>query len=66
MKESALLGDLFPSHPEIIPIIRDIREKYQLTEVDLDGERMKKATEKAVASFKTYSGFGQFILSNNL
>ena len=33
MNETELLGELFPSHPDIIPIIQNIREKYQIPEV---------------------------------
>ena len=33
MNEAELLGELFPSHPDIIPIIQNIREKYQIPEV---------------------------------
>jgi hypothetical protein len=38
MKESELLGTLMPSHPDLQPIIQEIRKKYQLPEVDPDGE----------------------------
>jgi hypothetical protein len=41
MNEAELLGELFPSHPDIIPIIQNIREKYEIPEVspedDIDG-----------------------------
>jgi hypothetical protein len=30
MKESELLGQLIPSHPDFQPIIYEIREKYKL------------------------------------
>jgi len=33
MKESELLGKLMPGHPDIFPIIENIREKYQIPEV---------------------------------
>src|SRR5689334_19443554 len=33
MKESELLGKLIPGHPDILPIIENIREKYQIPEV---------------------------------
>ena len=33
MKVSKILGTLMPSHPDIVPIIENIREKYQLPEV---------------------------------
>ena len=36
MKETELLGKLLPSHPDIFPIINNMREKYQLPEVDPD------------------------------
>jgi hypothetical protein len=38
MKESQFIGTLMPSHPDFQPIIQAIREKYQLPEVDPDGE----------------------------
>lgn len=34
MKESELLGTLLPGHPDIFPIIENIREKHQIPEVD--------------------------------
>jgi hypothetical protein len=30
MKESELLGKLMPGHPDILSIIENIREKYQI------------------------------------
>ena len=38
MKESQFIGTLMPSHADPEPIIQEIREKYQLPEVDPDGE----------------------------
>ena len=38
MKESQFIGTLMPSYPDLQPIIQEIREKYQLPEVDPDGE----------------------------
>jgi hypothetical protein len=38
MKESQFIGSLMPSHPDFQPIIQEIRDKYQLPEVDPDGE----------------------------
>jgi hypothetical protein len=38
MKEAKFIGSLMPSHPDFQPIIQEIREKYQLPEVDPDGE----------------------------
>lgn len=32
MKESDLLGKLMPGHPDVLPIIENIREKYQIPE----------------------------------
>jgi hypothetical protein len=34
MKESELLGRLLPGHPDIIPIIEKIREKYQIPPIN--------------------------------
>ena len=33
MKESELLGSLMPGHPDIFPIIENIRAKYQIPEM---------------------------------
>jgi hypothetical protein len=38
MKETKLLGSLLPSHPDAIPIIEKIREKYQLPEISPDDD----------------------------
>lgn len=38
MKEAKFIGALMPTHPDFLPIIQEIREKYQLPEVDPDGE----------------------------
>jgi hypothetical protein len=40
MKGTKLLGKLMPGHPDLFPIIENIREKYQIPEVDPDGEFM--------------------------
>ena len=42
MKQSQFLGTLMPSHPDFQPIIQEIRAKYQLPEVDPDGEPIKE------------------------
>jgi hypothetical protein len=42
MKESQFLGTLMPSHPDFQPIIQQVREKYQLPEVDPDGGPMRE------------------------
>jgi hypothetical protein len=34
MKESELLGKLLPGHPDILPIIENIREKYQIPPIN--------------------------------
>jgi hypothetical protein len=33
MKETKLLGKLLPSHPDILPILVEIREKYHIPEI---------------------------------
>ena len=38
MKESQFIGTLMPSHPDLEPIIPEIRQKYQLPEIDPDVE----------------------------
>lgn len=36
--EAEFLGNLFPSHPDLLPIIQSIREKYGLPEINPDSE----------------------------
>ena len=38
MKESELLGKLMPGHPDILPKMENIREKYQIPEVRPEDE----------------------------
>jgi hypothetical protein len=38
MKETQLLGTLLPSHPDFIPILQAIREKYNLPEISPDDD----------------------------
>ena len=42
MKESKFLGALLPSSPDFAPIIEAVREKYNLHEVDPDGEPIEE------------------------
>lgn len=42
MKESKFLGTLVPSHPDLIPIIQAIREKYNLPEISPDSDIIKE------------------------
>ena len=35
MKETLFLGTLLPSHPDLLPIVQAIREKYNLPEISL-------------------------------
>ena len=46
MKETQFIGALMPSHPDLQPIIQAIREKYQLPEVDPDGEPIKHVSPR--------------------
>lgn len=65
MKESELLGALMPGHPDILPIIQNIREKYGIPEVrpeddgiieilladkDIDWESVRQEIETQVRS----------------
>ena len=34
MKESELFGKLFPGHPDLLPIIESIKEKYDIPEIE--------------------------------
>jgi hypothetical protein len=38
MRESKLLGTLLPSHPDFLPIVQAIREKYYLPEISPDDD----------------------------
>jgi hypothetical protein len=31
MKETKLLGKLLPTHPDILPVFNEIREKYRIS-----------------------------------
>jgi len=42
MREAKFFGALMPTHIELQPIIQEIREKYNLPEVDPDGEPIKE------------------------
>lgn len=41
-KEAKFLGALLPSHPDLLPIIQAIREKYSLPEIFLDDDPIKE------------------------
>jgi hypothetical protein len=34
IKETKLLGSLIPSHPDLIPIIQNFKEKYNIPEIN--------------------------------
>ncbi len=34
MKETQLLTSLLPAHPDILPILKEIREKHNIPEID--------------------------------
>ena len=38
MKEAKLLGPLLPSYPGLIAIVNDIRAKYDLPEIEAEGD----------------------------
>lgn len=42
MKEAKLLGTLLPSHPDLIPILSDIRDKYNLPIIDQEDDALKE------------------------
>ncbi len=42
MKESKLLGALLPSHPDLVPIIEAVREKYNLPEIFPDDDPIEE------------------------
>ena len=41
MKEAKLLGTILPSHPDLIPIVNDIRCKYDLPEIDAEDDVLR-------------------------
>jgi hypothetical protein len=41
MKETQLLGKLLPSHPDILPVLVEIREKYQIPEISPTDNSLK-------------------------
>ncbi len=59
MKESELLGKLLPGHPDIFPIIENLREKYQIPEVrledDIDWEAVRQDIESQVQESAIFS-----------
>jgi len=69
MKETQLLGKLMPGHPDVIPIVKNIREKYQIPEVrpeddiyailltrdDIDWEAVRQDIEAQVRNVKFHS-----------
>jgi hypothetical protein len=36
MKQELFFGMLLPSHPLILPILEDMREKYQIPEISMN------------------------------
>jgi hypothetical protein len=42
MKEAKFLGNLLPAHPDIIPIVKAVREKYNLHEVNPEEEPIEE------------------------
>lgn len=42
MKEAKILGELLPSHPDLLPIVNSVREKYRLKPVCPDDEPIEE------------------------
>ena len=42
LQESKLLGTLLPSSPDLLPIIRQLREKYGLPEAEPDDDTIEE------------------------
>lgn len=38
MKETKLFGNIFPAHPDFLPILEHIREKYNIPEIESTDE----------------------------
>jgi hypothetical protein len=38
VNQNTFFATLFPTHPDVLPIIEALRKKYSLPEVDPDGE----------------------------
>ncbi len=45
MLETQLLGKILPSHPDIMPILLDVRKKYQIPEINSEDNGFKKLLE---------------------
>jgi hypothetical protein len=41
MKQAVLTGKLLPPHPDILPILNDIREKYQIPPISLTDDAFR-------------------------
>ncbi len=50
MQESKLLGTLLPSSPDFLPIVRQMREKYGLPEIDRDDDPITELSPCSRAS----------------
>lgn len=42
MKETQFLGTLLPSSPDFLPIIQELRDKHNLSEISPDDDGMKE------------------------
>ncbi|MEK0336961.1 MAG: hypothetical protein QQN41_05950, partial [Nitrosopumilus sp.] len=42
MKEAKLLGKLLPTHPDILPILDEIRKKYDIEHIKPDDDSLKE------------------------
>jgi hypothetical protein len=38
MKEARIIGKLLPTHPDIFPILVDIREKFDIPDISPEGD----------------------------
>jgi hypothetical protein len=45
MEETKILGKLLPSHPDILPILKEIREKYKIPEISPTDDSLKVLLE---------------------
>jgi len=42
MKETKLIGKLLPTHSDILPILEDVREKYNIKHVKPEDDSLKE------------------------
>lgn len=64
MRETELLGTLLPSSPDFLPILRDLRVKYGLPEIDPEDDPIEEVfldrEPRSLHDFRRYTTRGWF------